>query len=71
MASELTVQEIKDRLRLRREELGFTRNTVANKADMPDGYLTKLERGEHKPKRVTLERLALVLDCSVEWLIDG
>lgn len=51
-----------------REHLGLTQQEVAERADMQQSALTRLERGEIKPRLATLKRLAGAMGISLAQL---
>lgn len=56
----------------RREALGLDRETVAARAGMAPGYLQYIEqRGDARPTRAAIVRLALALETSLEALQGG
>lgn len=48
-----------------RNERGLTQVELAAKAGIPQPHLCRLERGEHSPTRMTLEKIARALDLPV------
>ena len=51
-----------------REHLGLTQATVAERAEMQQSALARLERGERRPRTATLKRLAEALGLTVAQL---
>jgi transcriptional regulator with XRE-family HTH domain len=54
-----------DAVRVRREELGFTQEDLAEKAGIHRTYLSDLERGTRNVSLLNIERLAEGLDESM------
>jgi ribosome-binding protein aMBF1 (putative translation factor) len=48
-----------------RKEQGLTQVELATKAGIPQPHLSRLERGDHSPTRLTLEKLAKALKVPV------
>ena len=69
MASELQVT-FGERVRARREKLGWSQVTLAEKLDMHQPDVCDLEKGRHAPTLETVERVAKVLGVSAKSLID-
>ncbi len=44
----------------------LTQKDVAEKADMPQSVIARVESGKHSPSLYTLERIANVLDKEVQ-----
>jgi len=51
-----------------REHLGLTQEEVANRAGMTQAALSQIESGGHKPRKTTLEKLAVALGITIEQL---
>ncbi len=51
-----------------REYLGLSQSAVAAAAGMKQPSLARIEKGEGKPRRSTLERLATAMNLTVEQL---
>ena len=49
---------------------GFTRKEVAARAGVPDSTYGNQERGFHKPIERTLEKIAAVLEISIDQLVE-
>ena len=58
------------RIRARREELGISREALAELTDTSDSSIGNYERGENLPRRATLERIASVLGVRITDLTD-
>src|ERR1700744_2202089 len=54
-----------------RKKKGLTQTDLAAQLNAHQSIVNRWERGHVKPRRSTLERLAEVLDVSVEELRDG
>jgi len=59
------------RIRRRRKELGKTQKELAAQAGINQGYLSQIERNLAKPRRPTINALAVALDCPQGVLIGG
>ncbi|MGH8373133.1 MAG: helix-turn-helix domain-containing protein [Gammaproteobacteria bacterium] len=60
-----------DNLRTLRLTRGFTQPALAEKADIEQSYLSKLENGRSKPSEDVLARLANALETTPEALANG
>lgn len=61
-----------DRIRVLREEKGWTQNHLAVVAKVPQPTIWRLEKGNTtNPKMAILKKLALALDVSVDVLVGG
>lgn len=54
-----------------REKRGFTQTGFAKAAGVSQQCVTKWETGKAMPKADRLPRLAKILECSIEELLDG
>jgi len=59
------------RIRDRRQELGWTQDTLAQKAGISKGFLSDLENGKRNVSADTLLGIARVLDLSLDYLMKG
>ncbi len=57
-------------IRAWREHLGMTQEAVAQRANMKQSALARLERGEGKPRKSTLKKLADAMKLTVEQIED-
>lgn len=55
-------------IRDRRAALGWTQEALAEKCDLPQSHISRLEAGQHSPTHKTLEKIAKALDCPVDKL---
>ena len=60
-----------DAVRRRREELGMTRKTLAEKAKIHRTYLSDVERGTRNLSLINIERLADALSITVSVLFQA
>ncbi|MGN0431903.1 MAG: helix-turn-helix domain-containing protein [Lachnospiraceae bacterium] len=60
-----------DRLRLKRNLLGFTQDEMAEKIDRATKYYADIERGSCGMSIETLMALSSVLDMSLDYIIYG
>jgi transcriptional regulator with XRE-family HTH domain len=59
-----------DRIRQRRERLGWSQGELAQATHMPQTLISRLERGVNKnPGADVLKRLAVALHVSIDWLV--
>jgi transcriptional regulator with XRE-family HTH domain len=65
------LQDLGERIRLRREKLGLKQQDVANALDISPQAVSKWERGENGPDITALRPLARLLDVTVDWLLAG
>ncbi len=56
------------RIRELRKTAGLTQEALAEKSGLPQPHISRLERGEHSPSRVTLEKLAGALGVPLSEL---
>ena len=49
-------------IRKRRHQLKMTQEELAEKAGLPQSHICRLERGQHAPTHLTVEKLARALD---------
>jgi len=59
-----------EKIRLLREERGYTLQEFAQKANVSVSYLSELERGAKQPSLKTLDKLASALNLPREQLVD-
>jgi transcriptional regulator with XRE-family HTH domain len=60
-----------ERVRRRREFLGWSQQDLANQTGMPQTIISRIERGVNKnPGADVLKRLATALRCSTDWLLE-
>ncbi|MHB8172203.1 MAG: helix-turn-helix domain-containing protein [Thermincolia bacterium] len=59
-----------EKVRLLREERGYTLQEFAQKAGVSVSYLSELERGAKQPSLKTLDKLAITLNLPREQLVD-
>lgn len=57
-------------LKALRKWRGVTQADLARKADLTQGYLSEIERGDKIGAPESLERIAAALDVPPSWLID-
>lgn len=68
---ELNMGSIGERIKQRRTELGLKQSEVYKEVGISSGRLSDLEGGKHAPSLVTLYRLSIALNCSIDWIITG
>ena len=59
------------RIRRRRKELGLSQTALAAAAGVNQGYISEIERGRAKPRRRTIDALAVALNIPQGVLIGG
>jgi XRE family transcriptional regulator, aerobic/anaerobic benzoate catabolism transcriptional regulator len=57
------------RVRATRKRMGFSRRILSEKSGVSPRYLAQLEAGEGNISIGLLQRVALALDCRIDWLI--
>ena len=62
------IQNDISRIRAWREHLGFTQQEIATKLGITQAALSQIEAVDAKPRKVTLEKLAQALGCSIEQI---
>lgn len=74
-ASAITVKRagegIGQRIRRRRRDLGLTQKSLALASGVNQGFISQIERGLAKPRRRTIDALAVALDLPQGVLIGG
>lgn len=60
-----------ERARLAREELGLSREKLAEAADTSPQFLAQMEKGEQSMTTLKLKRLATALHVSSDYLLYG
>jgi len=63
--------EIGHRLRVRREELGWTQAELADRCELKKAYIGFVERGERNVSLINLRRIARVLRIKLGDLFKG
>lgn len=53
-----------------RTQKGFTQRELAEKLHVTQPTITQYETGARKPDIVTLKRLAIILDCTTDQLLE-
>ena len=62
---------IGNRIRLAREEIGFSRESLSELADITPYYLGQIERGERNMSVKTLIKISSGLKVSLDYLVYG
>src|SRR6267142_5495058 len=60
-----------ERIRKRRQELGWTQDTLAQKAGISKGFLSDLENDKRGVNADTLLEIAQALNLSLDYLMKG
>jgi len=61
--------DLKDRLRILREEIGLTQKELAEKMNIAKTTYNNYETGKREPDKETLKRFAAFFDCSIDYLL--
>lgn len=56
------LKKVSAQLKKCREDAGLTQEELAEKTGIQQSHISRLERGQHSPSRVTIEKLAAALD---------
>lgn len=67
--AQLHPARIGERIRATRLSCGMTQEELSLRAKIPQGYISKLERGKHRPTRMTLNALAKAMKTRTTHLI--
>ncbi len=65
-----TGKKLGEAIKKKREELGFSQKTLAEKARVSEDSITRLEKGTHKSHQATLDSVFEVLGTSEEILLE-
>lgn len=65
------MNEIGERIRLRRNELDITQTQVYKEVGISSGNLSSIESGKVLPSSLALIGLSKVLKCSIDWILTG
>lgn len=57
------------KIKLRREELGYTQEELAKKMQTSQSYISRLESGTFKPSMPMIINVAVALDISIDYLL--
>ena len=71
MKTDTPASSMGDRVRQVREERGYTREHLAELANIEVGTLGHIERGNRQPRLETVRKLARALKVSHWWLLAG
>ena len=63
--------EIGDRIRLEREELGYSQRQLAGLCEISPQYLGQIEKGKILPRADLVNKLSGVLGITADYLIKG
>lgn len=64
-------QKVGERIRSARESAGLTQQELSKRTGIDQAIISKLERGSHRPRIDTLERIAAGLGLSLAGLLTG
>jgi len=64
----MTIKKEYTLIRAWREYLGLTQNEVAMRMGVTQAAFSQMESGEKKPRKATLEKLAVALGLSIEQI---
>lgn len=68
---DITKEIIADRIKLVQEENGINQVTLAKLSGISQSQISKIIRKVHLADVITLAKIALALDVSLEWLLTG
>ncbi len=68
---DLVFRAIGLKIKERRKHQGMTQEYVANQLDVNPSHVSNIERGHAKPSLTTLVRIANILQCSVDYFLEG
>lgn len=68
---ELCLQEMGQRIMQRRKALGWTQETLAEKADVTTQFVSYAEAGKRAMRPENLRKMAAALDVSTDYLLTG
>lgn len=57
------------KIKLRREELGYTQAELARKTQTSQPYISRLEKGDFNPSTQVVVSIAVTLDLSIDYLL--
>jgi transcriptional regulator with XRE-family HTH domain len=60
-----------ERIKARRQELGWTQDQLATKAGISNGFLSDVENGKRSVSADNLNEIAQVLSLSLDYLMKG
>lgn len=67
----MNTEDIGQRIKKKRKELGLTQLEIRELAGISSGNLSDLENGKKTPSAQTLIALSKVLQCSIDWILTG
>ncbi|ERP31067.1 helix-turn-helix domain-containing protein [Chitinivibrio alkaliphilus] len=67
----MDLEKLGSRIRTRRKAKGLTQQQLAASLYISPQAVSKWERGENAPDILVLPRLSVLLDRSIEWIING
>ena len=68
---ELNYTGIGQRIAKRRLQMGLKQNTLAERLDISNNYLSSIERGKEKPSLETIVRICIELQVTPDYLLMG
>ena len=69
--TDLDFKAIGLKIKERRQELGITQEHIANMLDVNPSHVSNIECGRANPSLTALVKIANILQCSVDYFIDG
>ena len=60
-----------DRIKIYRNKLGYSQETLAEKANLHNTYIGQLERGEKNATLESIEKICLALNISIDTLFKN
>lgn len=65
------MNEIGERIRLRRKELNITQTQIHKEIGISSGNISGIESGKVLPSSLALIGLSKILKCSIDWILTG
>jgi len=65
------MNQIGERIKKRRKELGITQTEIKLKTGISAGNISDIEKGRNLPSSKVLLQLSKVLNCTTDWLLTG
>jgi transcriptional regulator with XRE-family HTH domain len=69
--TDLDFKAIGLKIRERRQAVGITQEAIANKLDVNPSHISNIECGRANPSLTALVKIANILQCSVDYFING
>ena len=69
--SDLDFKAIGLKIKERRQQLGITQEHIANVLDVNPSHISNIECGRANPSLTAFDKIANILECSVDYFISG